>query len=262
VANARDATGTDGVTVVRTDRLEVDGPVPGGGEGEVEPGTFVRISVEDTGAGMSPETLARAFEPFFSTKAVGQGTGLGLSMVYGIVRQSGGFVRIDSTPGAGTVITVCLPLVEAEVTTPDAPRAAPRGRGEAILVVEDESVVRSLASRVLEAAGYRIYQAPNGAAALDFLTAHPDEVDLVLTDIVMPRMSGRELAERIRERQPGLPIVFMSGYSGDEMVQRGLLLEGIPLIKKPFAPDVLETAVRSRLDSAARSRTAPNVTMA
>jgi CheY-like chemotaxis protein len=205
---------------------------------------------------MAPETVARAFEPFFTTKAVGEGTGLGLSMVYGIVRQSGGFARIESTVGAGTVVATYLPLVQAELTAPEAAKVIPRGRGETVLVVEDESLLRSLASRVLEAAGYRIYQAPNGAAALEFLNAHPGEVDLVLTDIVMPRMSGRELAEKLRERRPGLPILFMSGYSGDEIAQRGLRLEGVPLIKKPFTPDELELAVRDRLDRAGQDLSA------
>jgi PAS domain S-box-containing protein len=249
VANARDATTTDGVIVVRTDRVQVDETeLRASRESEAEPGVFVRLVVVDNGAGMSPDTLARAFEPFFTTKVVGQGTGLGLSMVYGIVRQSGGFLRIDSTPDAGTMVAVHLPLVDAEPSLPEALREVPRGRGETVLVVEDESVVRSLTSRVLQAAGYKIYQAPNGAVALEFLRAHPDEVDLVLTDIVMPRMTGHELEASIREQWPGLPVLFMSGYVGGQSVEGESTVAGVPLIKKPFTPRALEAAVRERLD--------------
>jgi PAS domain S-box-containing protein len=249
VSNARDATPTDGVIVVRTDRVQVDeSELRAARENDAEPGTFVRVAVEDNGSGMSPETRARAFEPFFTTKGVGQGTGLGLSMVYGIVRQSGGFLRIDSSPGLGTVVAVHFPLVEAELSTPEVLREVPRGWGETVLVVEDESIVRSLASRVLEAAGYKIYQAPNGAVALEFLRMHPGEVDLVLTDVVMPRMTGRELASSIQEQWPGLPVLFMSGYVGGETAEGEGTLEGAPLIKKPFTPRALEGVVRERLD--------------
>ena len=258
VANARDATTTDGVIVVRMDRLEVDQPtLREYRESEAEPGPFARLAVRDNGTGMAPETVARAFEPFFTTKGIGQGTGLGLSMVYGILRQSGGFARIDSALGTGTSVAIYLPLVEVPLTPDDETRAAPRGRGETVLVVEDESVVRSLTARVLEASGYRVYQAPNGAAALDFLATRLGEVSLVLTDIVMPRMTGRDLAEHIRERAPDLPVLFMSGYSGDDIVQRGLLLPGASLIKKPFTPEALEAAVREQLDRAGRRSPVP-----
>lgn len=254
IANARDATTTDGVIIVRMDQAEMDqARLREYRESDVEPGRFARLAVRDNGTGMPPDTVARAFEPFFTTKGVGQGTGLGLSMVDGILRQSGGFARIDSTPGSGTSVAIYLPLVEAPLTPAEVARTVAPGRGEAVLVVEDESVVRSLASRVLEAGGYRVYQAPNGAAALDFLMSRPGEVDLVLTDIVMPRMTGRELAEHIRDRLPDLPVLFMSGYSGDEIVQRGLMPPGVPLIKKPFTPDTLEAAVRDRLDRTGRS---------
>ncbi len=251
VANARDATATDGVIVVETAAMPLDrDTLIRHGESETEPGWFVRLAVRDNGAGMQPEIAARAFEPFFTTKAVGRGTGLGLSMVHGIVRQSGGYVRIDSVPDGGTLVAVFLPRVDAEVTRPQPVRAAPRGTGESVLVVEDETVVRSVACRALEEQGYAVYQAPNGAAALQFLTGHPGMVDLVLTDIVMPRMNGRELADAIAERELGVPVLFMSGYTGDEIMRRGLRLTGVPFVQKPLTADALAAAVRERLDRA------------
>ena len=249
VCNARDATTTDGTIVVRTDRVAVDGvQLAEMGEGEVEPGPFVRIRVEDNGSGMSPETLARAMEPFFTTKGVGQGTGLGLSMVYGIVRQSGGFLRMDSAPGSGTTVSVCLPQVDAPATAPDLELPVGRGRGETVLVVEDEAVLRSLTGRILEAAGYRVLHAPNGAAAVAFLESHPGAVDLVLSDVIMPRLTGHELAAEVRQRWPGLPVLLMSGHVG--VIRDQQAMEGPPIIGKPFTPNRLEAAVREGLDRA------------
>jgi two-component system, cell cycle sensor histidine kinase and response regulator CckA len=215
----------------------------------VEPGAFVRIRVKDNGTGMSPETLARALEPFFTTKGVGQGTGLGLSMVYGIVRQSGGLLRMDSAPGAGTTVSVCLPLVDAPATAAQPELAVARGRGETVLVVEDEAVLRSLAGRILEAAAYRVLHAPNGAAAIGFLEAHAGEVDLVLSDVVMPRLTGHELAAAVRQRWPGLPVLLMSGHVGVIRNQEATA-EGSPIVSKPFTPHGLEAAVRKVLDRA------------
>ena len=205
-ANARDATTTNGVIVIETETVTLDAESPRLHREEgAAPGPYVRISVRDDGTGMSPDTLARAFEPFFTTKAVGHGTGLGLSMVYGIAKQSGGHVHIESTLGSGTAVSVYLPFVEGDVTPTHGTSEVARGNGERILVLEDEPVVRSLAQRGLEAAGYRVYQAPNGAAALQFLATEADQVDLVLTDVVMPNMNGQQLAEAIRQRYPGLP---------------------------------------------------------
>ena len=251
VANARDATATDGVVIVETSTVVVDASGPGEpGVGELEPGRFVRLAVRDNGRGMAPDTAARAFEPFFTTKGVGQGTGLGLSMVYGIVKQSGGFARIESAERVGTAVRIYLPLVDATVAAPPPTEAAPRGRNETILVVEDEVIVRSVAFTALRNAGYVVFQAPNGSAALKFLEGHPGQVDLVLTDIVMPRMNGRELAEAIWARHPGLPILFMSGYSDDEVIRRGVTLAGANFIAKPFTIHALATAVRAQLNRA------------
>jgi PAS domain S-box-containing protein len=251
VANARDATTTDSVVTVETEAVYLDREPTAPDsteESESASGWFVRLAVRDDGVGMAPDVVARAFEPFFTTKPVGQGTGLGLSMVHGIARQSGGFARIDSTLAVGTLVSIHLPLVEAELPATEPVRTAPRGGGEKILVVEDQSVVGSLARRSLEASGYTVYQAPNGAAGLAFLAAHPGLVDLVLTDIVMPRMNGSELAAKIAERYPHVPVLFMSGYSGDDILQRGLALAGAPFIAKPFTPESLAAAVHDRLE--------------
>ena len=254
-ANARDATATNGVVAIETETVALDaGSLRLHREEGAAPGAYVRITVRDDGTGMSPETVARAFEPFFTTKAVGHGTGLGLSMVYGIAKQSGGYVHIESALGSGTAVSVYLPWVEDDVTPSQGTREAARGNGERILVVEDEPVVRSLAQRGLEAAGYRVYQAPNGAAALQFLATEADEVDLVLTDVVMPNMNGQQLAEAIQQRYPNLPVLFMSGYGGDDILRRGLMTADAPFVQKPFTLDVLARAVQQRLEQAAQGR--------
>jgi PAS domain S-box-containing protein len=249
VANARDATAGNGVVVIEVRDLEL-------GPGDLDPaegppGRWVRLCVRDDGAGMPPDVLARVFEPFFTTKPPDRGTGLGLSMVHGVVRQSGGFIRLTSTPGEGTAVAIHLPQV-AEAVTPAAPETpAGRGGGERILVVEDESVVRSLVCRALEEAGYQVLQAPNGAAALDYVLANPGQIDLVLSDVVMPRLNGLELMARLRDQVPRLPVLLMSGYSTDEVNRRGGVDAGVPILSKPITPATLTAAVRHRLDQAA-----------
>lgn len=246
VANARDATATDGQIAIETDIVVLDEPALLAYDvQEVGPGRFVRLVVRDNGTGMPAEVLAHAFEPFFTTKDVGAGTGLGLAMVYGIVRQSNGFVRIESFPGEGTAVAIYLPLVDGEVhSSGTVPAAATNGQqGETVLVVEDDPAVRTLACRMLLEKGYRVVDAPNGAAALDSLAANGGKVGLVLTDVVMPRMTGPELAAHVRGRYPDLPILYMSGYSGDEVVQRGLAQDSAPLVRKPFTTEGLAEAV-------------------
>ena len=254
VSNARDATPGSGLVMITIDTTMVDEAVLARHlESDLFTGRYARVTVSDNGVGMSPDVAARAFEPFFTTKSVGGGTGLGLSMVYGIVKQSGGFLGVESVPDQGTSFTVYLPLVDAEITEPIVSPMAPQGRGETILVVEDEQVVRSLVLRILEAYGYRVYQAPTGAAALEFLSKPGTEVDLVVSDIVMPRMSGRELGARLKEQFPGLPILYMSGYSGTEIKQQGLIEDDAPFLQKPITPDALAVAVRSELDRMERA---------
>ena len=204
----------------------------------------VRLTVRDTGIGMTSAVVERAFEPFYSTKPKGEGSGLGLATVYGIVTQAGGSVQIDSTPGVGTTIEVLLPATDALP-----PRAAANrdgdgatANGETILVVEDEAAVRKLTCRILKREGYRVLDAPDGPRALVTWDEHPGEIDLLLTDVVMPGMSGKELAERL-----GIEPVFMSGYTDDVMLRHGV--EGLRLVQKPFDAQTLLGAVRSALDS-------------
>jgi CheY-like chemotaxis protein len=193
---------------------------------------------------MTPDVVERAFEPFYSTKPKGEGTGLGLATVYGIVTQTGGTVEIDSTPGAGTTIEVLLPATDAqpaEEPAPDDGGETPT-QGETILVVEDEAAVRRLTCRILTREGYTVLEAADGPRALDTWDAHPGEIDLLLTDVVMPGMSGKELAERL-----GIEPVFMSGYTDDVMLRHGMV--GLRLVQKPFDAQTLLGAVRSALNA-------------
>jgi len=203
----------------------------------------VRLRVRDTGTGMTGDVVERAFEPFYTTKPKGEGTGLGLATVYGIVTQTGGTIEIDSTPGEGTTIEVMLPATEAPV--PEQAEASDGAdgatEGETILVVEDEAAVRRLTCRILKREGYTVLEAPDGRHAIDTWDAHPGEIDLLLTDVVMPGMSGKELAERL-----GIEPVFMSGYTDDMMLRHGV--EGLRLVQKPFDAQTLLGAVRSALD--------------
>jgi two-component system cell cycle sensor histidine kinase/response regulator CckA len=207
-------------------------------------GRAVRLTVRDTGAGMRPEVVERAFEPFYSTKPKGQGTGLGLATVYGIVTQSGGTIEIHSTPEKGTTVEVLLPVTDAHPARVPAPddNGSFAARGETILVVEDEVAVRRLTCRILARDGYRVLEAPDGQNALVTWDEHPGEIDLLLTDVVMPGMSGTELAERL-----GIEPVFMSGYTDDVMLRHGV--EGVRLVQKPFDAQTLLGAVRSALDA-------------
>jgi PAS domain S-box-containing protein len=256
VLNARDAMTDQGRVTIETADVVWDASYAQRHEGvEIPLGRYVMLAVSDTGCGMGPDVLARIFEPFFTTKPIGQGTGLGLSTVYGIVKQSGGFVWVYSEPGEGSVFKVYLPEASAapEAGPPPAPIAAPERGSESILVIEDEEVVRNLASRGLRDHGYTVVEARNGADALRYIEQHPGAVDLVISDVVMPEMGGRELAQRLALSDQGLPILFMSGYTGEDVVQRGLLDPGAPFQQKPFTPATLATKVRAMLDQQHRS---------
>jgi CheY-like chemotaxis protein len=203
------------------------------------------LSVRDTGIGMSPEVQAHLFEPFFTTKGVGKGTGLGLATVYGIVKQHGGYIRIESAAGAGTVVRIYLarvaPMPEAApAPAADAPAAAGSGT---VLVVEDESELRKLATEVLGIAGYSVLSAGGPSAALEIARRHAGPIHLLLTDVVMPEMSGRDLADRLVQSRPALKILYMSGYTDDAIVHHGLLDPGTVLLQKPFTPDRLTRMV-------------------
>ncbi|HEX2251226.1 MAG TPA: PAS domain-containing protein [Gemmatimonadales bacterium] len=248
VANARDATPTDGLVSIETGIVDLDREqLRKHHSEEIPPGPFVRLAVRDNGVGMTPEIAARVFEPFFTTKPPGQGTGLGLSMVYGIVKQSGGIAEVLSKPGEGTVFALYLPAVSEEVEAEPLVASNVRGTGQQILVVEDDPQVRAVARRALQSAGYAVYEAITGLAAINFMAVHPREIDLVVSDVVMPGMNGRELADQLQGTHPDLPILFVSGYPGAEIERRGLCVEGAAFIPKPFAPDALIRAVNEAL---------------
>jgi CheY-like chemotaxis protein len=212
----------------------------------------VVLAVSDTGHGMDAKTLSHAFEPFFTTKGVGHGTGLGLSTVYGIVKQSDGYVWAYSEPGHGTTFKLYLPAVDQAAPSPGlaAPPAAIPGRGELILVVEDDEGVRWMIRRILVDAGYRVLEAADGKSALEQMGRDGAAVQLVVTDVVMPGMGGRALADELARLRPGIPVLFTSGYTDGEIVRRGLLEPGTAFVQKPFGPDTIVRRVRERLDAA------------
>ncbi|MEM6456211.1 MAG: ATP-binding protein [Acidobacteriota bacterium] len=212
---------------------------------------YVMLSVQDTGTGIDPDVMERIFEPFFTTKDVGEGTGLGLSMVYGIVRQCGGTIRADSEPGAGTRFAIYLPGTVEEIQTPVAAvRAARTDEGsETILLVEDEDSVRAVVYEILRSRGYRVIKTSGGMEALDVFAMQGDQIDLLLTDVIMPQMKGTELAAHLLELQPELRVIYMSGYNEEKISGKQLGRDGSVLIAKPFAPEELTRRVREMLDA-------------
>lgn len=250
--NGRDAMPRGGILTIETAAVDVpesDPLLPP----DAWPGRYVRMAVSDTGTGMLPEVQARMFDPFFTTKPTGRGTGLGLATVYGIVRQSGGFLTVRSEIGVGTTVAVYLPQHEAEVTEPQ-PTLAPvheSSGNEMILVVEDDESVRALTIAVLKRQGYRVEAAESGAAALATCDRMPTAFDLVLTDVVMPGMSGRELAESLVARFPRLRVAFLSGYTSDAILRHGVEDDRVAFLQKPYTPDALVRFVRGVLDAAA-----------
>ena len=255
--NARYAMPSGGRLTLDTSRVELDEGYARRHTGTtIQPGQYIVLSVTDSGSGMDAATRIRAFEPFFTTKPVGEGTGLGLSTAYGIVKQSGGYIWLYSEPGQGTSVKVYLPKVSDPVGRPSRPVSAPRSHGETILVVEDEESVRTLTRRTLEEAGYEVLEAANGRTGLELiLTA---KIDLVLCDVILPEMSGHELGRRIAAVRPELPILYMSGYPGLEVVERGLIAHDAPFIEKPFTAGGLANAIRGLLDTdGAKAHVAP-----
>jgi two-component system, cell cycle sensor histidine kinase and response regulator CckA len=247
--NARDAMPSGGTLTITTANANV-GEAGAARWPELQPGSYVTLSVADTGVGMTPEVRERIFEPFFTTKGPGHGTGLGLSTVYGIVAQSGGHVFVTSEPGRGSTFTVYLPVQPGDAEHPAAapPRPPVRGGAETVLLVEDEELVRRLTCEILRRNGYRVLEAADGVDALAILRQHPDRIDLLLTDVVMPRMSGYELVEQVRPLRPDMHILYVSGYSEEAIARQGQLTEGIELLAKPFTPGVLTAKIRQLLD--------------
>jgi two-component system cell cycle sensor histidine kinase/response regulator CckA len=244
VVNARDAMQGGGVLTIETSRLQLVR-----GEHGLAPGWYHRVSITDTGTGIDEQTRAHVFDPFFTTKEHGKGTGLGLSTVMGIVEQSGGYVTVDSELGRGSTFHVFLPVTERKpVAAIAVARTATPVRGtQRILVVEDEAPVRVLICEVLSQAGYEVIDAVDGAHALDVAAAVEGEIDLLLTDVIMPKLSGRELARRFAELRPTARVLYMSGYADDKLGHHGLLDPDIALIQKPLTPESLLRRVRDLL---------------
>ncbi|MET0323128.1 MAG: response regulator [Duganella sp.] len=248
--NARDAMPDGGNIVIRAGNQCFDAAAAA--ERGLAAGEYVSLAVSDSGVGMTTDVIARAFDPFFTTKPTGQGTGLGLSMVYGFAGQSGGSVRIYSAPGAGATVCLYLPrhtggAQVAEAPADDSPSPAASGRRK-IMVVDDEPLVRSVAVEVLSELGYEVVAAEDGPAALATLAAHPD-LDVLVTDVGLPNgMNGRQLADAIRSRRPGLPVLFVTGYAEYTVLNHGNLAPGMQIVTKPYAADVLARRVRELLE--------------
>jgi PAS domain S-box-containing protein len=249
VLNSRDAMPQGGHLTIETTNFDVDHEYSSKHLG-VPPGSYVRLAVSDTGCGMDAETQARVFDPFFTTKDKGKGTGLGLSTVYGIVKQSGGSIWVYSEPGEGTTFEIYLPRLKVEVAPTEisvAETRAPRG-SETILLVEDEEVVRGLAHQILEQAGYNVLDASGAEDAIRLCRARKEPIHLLLTDVVMPETSGKEIAHWLTSQQPATRVLFMSGYTDDAIVHRGVVDSGVQFIQKPFTPVALARKVREVLD--------------
>jgi signal transduction histidine kinase len=267
VANARDATDTGGCITIGVERVTVaaaaatDAGPAAGAAFHLAPGEYVRLTVADTGHGMTAETRARIFDPFFTTKEVGQGTGLGLSMVYGTVKQHGGYIDAVSAPGEGTTMELYWPVAggAAPAAAGDADGSAASGRsrpgrGHLVLVADDEPLVRTLAVRTLEEEGYDVIAAEDGAAALELLERGLVRPDLIVTDVIMPGRNGRQLHDAVAERWPGLPVLFMSGHTGEEAVLQRLVPRGAPFLQKPFTPEALARTAGELLAASTRRR--------
>ncbi|HET7584077.1 MAG TPA: ATP-binding protein [Gemmatimonadaceae bacterium] len=248
--NACDAMPDGGRLTIQTANGELTADTAHGRTGG-EPGSYVLIAVRDTGIGMDEATKSRLFEPFFTTKEPGRGTGLGLSTAYGIVRQSGGDVGVQSEPGKGTTFTVYLPRVEGEASEPPAPPTAlPPRRTGTVLVAEDDDIVRVLARRILERAGYHVVDAARGDEALERARAVAPGLLLLLTDVVLPGMAGRELAEHVLALHPHCRVLFMSGYTDDDVLRRGDLPANTRFVQKPFTPSALLSSIAHALEDA------------
>ncbi|MEO8335290.1 MAG: response regulator [bacterium] len=247
--NARDAMPEGGTLTMTTCHLEVDARFAARHSG-LQRGSYTAFSVRDSGIGMSDDVKARIFEPFYTTKELGQGTGLGLATVYGIVKQSNGYITVESQPGVGTTFTVCFPRVAAEVDAPAvaAPRTPGAPRSETILVIEDEDQVRTIVSRVLERSGYRVLPARGGVAAVALSDEYAGNIDAVISDIVMPSMSGPCTLALLRERRPNLKVLFMSGYTDRSLVQQQRAHGGDAFLQKPFTPNALLETLRRTID--------------
>jgi two-component system, cell cycle sensor histidine kinase and response regulator CckA len=249
--NARDAMPQGGKVTIQLENTVLDQDYVRRYPYPVQPGPYVLLMVTDTGVGMDAETKARAFEPFFTTKEKGKGTGLGLSTVYGVVKQSGGYIDVESAPGAGTTFKIFLPRVHEEISAErqHADASATARGNETILIAEDETSLRTLTSATLELNGYKVLQAKDGLEALEVSRNHEGPIDLLLTDIVMPGMGGRALAEELGRERKDMRIVYMSGYTGQAVGSQGPVEPGSFYLHKPFTRQALTQKIREALDS-------------
>ncbi len=246
--NARDAMPNGGPLTIETATVELDESSVG--QRGIRPGIYLRLTVNDTGIGMDEQTMNRIFEPFFTTKEPGKGSGLGLSTVYGIIQQSGGYIEVDSVPGEGSTFELFFPTMDGAgqllLTANRTASATPAQK--TILVVEDDSVVRGIIQEVLNLVGYRVLEATHGADAIAICGRHEGQIDLLLTDVVMPHLGGRQLAQQLHVRYPHMKVLFMSGYMDDAVLREGLSREGMAFLPKPFAPESLEQKIRRILE--------------
>jgi signal transduction histidine kinase len=252
ILNARDAMPAGGSIRIETANAEI-GEIQGAEQG-IRPGPCVTLSISDSGHGIDAETQSHIFEPFFTTKEEGKGTGLGLSTVYRIVKESGGDIWVHSAPGHGATFTICLPRAMQTTDNGDlpAPPGTPDAGSETLLLVEDEEGVRKLLKHVLQRRGYKVIEASDGEEALRLYERRGPEIHLILTDMVMPRMSGRELGRKLRELKSDVKIIYMSGYTDDVLVHTGALGPGMSFLQKPLRPEVLTAKVREALDGVSR----------
>ena len=249
--NARDAMPSGGRLTIETELVDLEA-AEARSYGLPRPGEYVILTVSDDGCGMDADTQTHAFEPFFTTKEPGRGTGLGLATVYGIVKRSEGTIRLESQPGQGTIFRIYLPRLDALSSCSEAACervAASAGHAETILLAEDEIQVRRLVRSILEGRGYRVIEAGNGEEALAISDREGANIDLVLTDVIMPKMSGRELSEQLQRRHVGIPLIYMTGYSDTVLVPPSVRRQGAAFLMKPFAPEDLARAVRAALDA-------------
>jgi CheY-like chemotaxis protein len=249
--NSRDAMSDGGTLILETQNVDFEEPYTGP-HTTLQPGRYAMLAVTDTGAGMDTETRSHLFEPFFTTKAQGHGTGLGLSTVYGIVKQSGGEIVVYSEPGHGTCVKIYFPSVAEAAVEGPSERLAEKIRpgSETILLVEDEEAVRKLVRRTLEKQGYRLLVAASGVDAVRLAEGYTGPIHLLITDVVMPQMSGRETAERLKTMRPGMHVLYVSGYTETTIARGGKLERGENFLQKPFTPQSLMRQVRELLDRA------------
>ena len=247
--NARDAMPRGGKFILETRAEKLDEAFAEQHQ-NVPAGKYVLLAVSDTGSGMDEATVSRVFEPFFTTKETGKGTGLGLATVYGIVKQSAGHIMVYSEPGHGTTFKIYLPSADHKIgfaTKSEVETVSPKRHGTTILLVEDDEIMRALTRQLLQEHGYTVIEADDGKSALQWVESHPDPIDLVLTDVVMRRMSGPELADRLHAAYPNLKVVYMSGYTGELIAEREVLKRGITLLEKPFTRNALLNTIHATL---------------